>query len=117
MANIIKYEVSDSDIFGFGKYLWQTDITLGENQHFLFRDTYKINVWTGDIEEQVGMKLVKVVDDEWLDKHDWMYYNIRIENNTDKEFRRRYKEEFGDYDTDDDYSELDEEPKETTKKS
>lgn len=101
MANIIKYEVADNNIFGFGKYLWQTDITLGENQHYLFRDTYKINVWTGDIEEQVGMELVKVVDDNWLDKHDWMYYNIRIENNTVKEIERQYKEEFGDNDTDD----------------
>lgn len=114
MANIIKYEVSDDKIFGFDGYMWETNITLGENQHYLFRNTYKINIWTGDIEEQTGKELVKVVDDDWLDKHDWMYYNIKIENKTNKEMERQYKEEFGDDET---YDEFLEKEQEMTKKS
>ena len=91
MTKVIKYEVSDSTQFGFGKYLWDSGITLlDENQHILYRDVYKVDNWS-DKEEQVGMKLVKVVTDEWLDKHDWMYYGIVIKNNTDKELRKEAK--------------------------
>lgn len=115
MTKVIEYEVSDSNVFGFDKYLWETSITLGENQHFLFRNVYKLDNHTGEIGEQIGMKLVKVVDDDWLDKHDWMYYNIKIENETNKELERQYKEEFGEDETYDEF--LEKEEQEMAKKS